>query len=43
MDGLELSTNVSSELGFRDGKVLGRALGALDGLLLRTYDGTELG
>ena len=32
LDGIELGTNVGNDLGFSDGKVLGRTLGDLVGI-----------
>ena len=40
--GLEVGTSVCNKLGFSDGKVIETALGAMDGILLRTYYGIVL-
>ena len=42
LDGLEIGTDDVTELGFCDQKVIVITLGALDGLLIIKYVGTEL-
>ena len=39
----ELGTNEVAKLGLRYGRVLGKTLGAVDGLPLGTYDVSDLG
>ena len=43
VDGLELGTNEGTKLKLRDGIVLGTTFGVIYGLLLGTYDHSDLG
>ena len=43
LDVIEFVTNEVTKLGLRDGRVIRKTLGAMDGLSLVTYDGSDVG